>query len=182
MVMSARRPVSDQLPKELPPEVVRVEMTPGRVRQVAMPRGAAEGRRLYYEAFLEAAGPGVFREVRRIHRPMVKLTENTPELEGTGLTRRDVLTLLYAGMIRGARPGLQTTLIDIVSVWEHIERTALGPDGGEAAEFWQKPGNVRAFSEASQEIHARGLVPRDAHRAAMEMEAEAERGQGFLEF
>ncbi len=179
--MSERRPVPDIAPVEAPPEVVRVEVeaVPGKRRMVPMPAGATAGRVLHYEVTLEPVPgvPGLWREVKRMHQPMVKLTEDMEGLEDTGLTRRDVLALIWAGMVEGSRPGLQTTLVNPASLWAHIYRTRLGPDGGAAAAFWQVKENVRNYSEASQDVVSRGLVTRDAFREAREEQA----GQAMLE-
>jgi hypothetical protein len=168
----------DSEPVEPPAEIVRVEVTPGKVRAVAMPSGMTEGRSVQYEVSLEPVPgqPGLWREVTRKFQPLVKLTDSMEGLENTGLTRRDVLTLAYAGFIPAFRPGLQTTLVNPVAVWRHIQRTQIGPDGGRAAEFWQNRQNIRDYSEASQEVVSRGLCPRDAQKEARE----ADGGQGML--
>ena len=179
--MSARTPVPNTPPVEAPPEIVRVqvEAVPGKVRAVSLPAGAAAGRKLHYEVTLEPVPgvPGLWKEVRRMHQPHLKLTDDMEGLEDTGLTRRDVLTLAFAGMVKASRPGLQTTLVDPASLWSHIYKTRLGPDGGAAAEFWQVRDNVRNYSEASQDVVARGLVSRDVYKEAREQAA----GQAMLE-
>ena len=161
-------------PEERPPEVVRVEVTPGKVQQVVMPADMRAGRVVHQEV---PGVPGLWREVKKVHRPLVKLTDDMEGLEATGLSRRDVLTLAFAGMVRAYRPGLQTTLVDPATLWRHIYRTQLGPDGGKAAEYWQDRARVRDFSEASQEVQARGLVSRESRRDARE----AESGQAMME-
>lgn len=160
-------------PAETPPEVVRTEVKPGMVKLVPFPSGMTEGRAVQYVAHLEPVPgqPGLWREVRRTPRPLVKLTDELSSEMGWGLTRRDLLTLAYAGMVRAYRPGLQTTLIDPASVWVHLRRTRLSGEDGGAAAFWRDAGNVRAYSEASAEVVSRGLVPRDFLRDAKEADA-----------
>lgn len=169
----------ETVPDEAPAEVVRCEVTPGKVQQVVMPAGMTAGRTVQYEVSLEPVPgqPGLWREVKRTFQPLVKLSDDMAGLENTGLTRRDVLTLAYAGFVPAFRPGLQTTLVAPLAVWRHIQRTQIGPDGGRAAEFWGNRQNVRDFSEASQEVVSRGLVSRDVYKEAREKDA----GQGMLE-
>ncbi len=171
------RIIHDDPPAEPPPEIVRVEVKPGTVRRVPLPAGMTAGRVVQYEAVLEPVPgqPGLWREVRLKHSPLVKLTDDLEQEQGWGLTRRDLLALAYGGFVPAYRPGLQTTLIDAAAVWQHIRRTSL--QGRErAAAFWTRE-NVRRFSEGSQEAVSRGLISRDLHREATEKDA----GQSFLD-
>jgi hypothetical protein len=97
--------------------------------------------------------PGVLRANFRQYAPLVPVTDDLGERMGWGLERRQILALGIARMINVFRPTTGATLVDPVSVWEHIERCRLS----EAGEVWT-PEAVRAYSDAREFVKASGIV------------------------
>lgn len=116
---------------------------PMKVVQFAPGKYAALVPRLAVPAFglvqLVPAANGHFRPVVRVWNQHVRLGEDLGRHLGLPIDRNTFIRLIKGDFVRARKPGPGTYLIDLVSLWEHLEET-------EDPDFWT-PARREAYSQ-----------------------------------
>lgn len=147
-------------PPASPTVKVQVEVVPGAIVETEVPEIMRE-RFVAVKLAPIAGRPGIYRVVPRDYRALVPVTEDLGERMGWGLERRQILALGVAGLINCYRATTGATLVDPVSVWEHIDNTRIS----EAREFWT-PERVASYRDAQEFVRATGIVDAGRRRDA----------------
>jgi len=149
---------------------LRCEITPGAVSDVEVPAEMLE-RWVAVKMVPIPGKPGVYRAHVRMNAPLMQVTDDLGDRMGWGLERRQILSLCIAGFADGYRCTSGATLIDPVSVWEHIYSTRLSTNEhgrSLAQEFWT-PEHVRHYADAQEFVRASGIIPQSRRDKAGEI-------------
>lgn len=139
---------------------LRCETAPGVVSEIEVPAEMLE-RWIAVRLMPIPGKPGIYRAHLRMYAPLMQVTDDIGDRMGWGLERRQLLSLCIAGFVDGYRCTSGATLIDPVSVWDHIEKTRLSTNEhgrSMAQEFWT-PERVRHYSDAQEFVRASGIIP-----------------------
>jgi hypothetical protein len=119
-----------------------VEIAPGQETDVSVPRSAVPQ---YGFVKLMRQGDGSYLPVLKTWSETIRLRESTPTDLGLDISYMTLKRLIVAGFIRGRLIAPDTCLLDLASLYEHIERC-------QDFEFWTEENRAEYRSPASKDF------------------------------
>jgi hypothetical protein len=116
-----------------PPATVRVEFMPGRVMELAAFEAASVPK--FVVAKLVKQGNGTFALIPQQWSQQVRLTKQLCREMGIQCDRKIIYNLIRAGLVKGTMISPRNTMVDLVSLVEHIQSCQMG--AGKPV-FWTK--------------------------------------------